>query len=100
MRNLLVWVIDKGEFMALRYILGGVAAASLLVSASGCLVGPINNRLYPSEWKSKRDHPVQLEKDWQYPGEHWEHVAAVDRATKSEDWTGTTVGTRTVATND
>jgi hypothetical protein len=81
--------------MALRYILCGVAAASFLFS-SGCLVGPINNRLYVSEWKSKRDHPVQLEKDWQYEGEYWEHTVIVDKKVATEDWTGTTVQTRTL----
>src|SRR4051794_12467464 len=86
-----VGAIFKGGHMALRHIFCGAAAAAFLVSSVGC-VGPIKDRLVVEEWKSKRDHPIQVEKDWVYEGEHWEHAVSVDRRKAAEDWTGTTVG--------
>ena len=77
--------------MGLRLVLGG-AAAALFLGAAGCGVGPINDRLYVSEWKSKRDRPVQIERGWQYEGEQWERAVYVDQKKRPTDWTGNGVG--------
>jgi|GraSoiStandDraft_46_1057282.scaffolds.fasta_scaffold984300_2 hypothetical protein len=61
-------------------ILGALA----LASAIGCGPGPKHNRLYVSEWKSKKSHPIQLEKDWEYEGEYMEHTKRVEH--KKYDW--------------
>ncbi len=60
-----------------RIVLGGLAAICL-VAAVGCAVGPVKNRLYVSEWKTKVQHPIKLQSDWVYEGEHWEHMVLVE----------------------
>ncbi len=57
--------------MVSRVILVAAAAALLLLSGTGCF-GPINDRLYVSEWKGKRMAPKVLHKDWAYSGERYE----------------------------
>lgn len=66
-----------------RYFAGALVAVAVL-GAQGCIgIGPKHDRLYVSEWKSKRDHPVQVERDWVYQGEWWEHVVFVDERVPS-----------------
>jgi hypothetical protein len=85
----------KGELMALRHVLFGVAAAALFLSTSGCMPGPINDRLHVSEWKAKKDNPIQVERNWEYPGEAgWEETVTVDQKTFNKDWTGTVISNR------
>jgi hypothetical protein len=81
--------------MALRHALFGVAAAALFVSTSGCLPGPIHDRLHVSEWRAKKDNPIQVERGWQYEGEAgWERTVTVDQQVYTKDWTGTVSSTR------
>lgn len=63
--------------MVSRLILCAAAAAILLLGA-GCGFGPIEDRLYVSEWKSGRDHPKTLRKDWAYEGEEFERFVWAD----------------------
>lgn len=58
-----------------RLSLALLALASL--ASTGCF-GPINNRLYPADWKSKKRHPVPVYSEWTYQGEHWEHHEYVE----------------------
>ena len=72
--------------MSVRIALVALAAATLLVAAAGCVgFGPKNNRLYVSEWRSKKDYPIKVYSEWQYPGEHWEHNVAEDGAPPVHD---------------
>ena len=74
--------------MSVRTALVALAAGTLLVAGTGCVgFGPKNNRLYPSEWRSKRDSPIRLYTDWTYEGEHWERSVVVEGAppVRSED---------------
>jgi hypothetical protein len=50
-------------------LFGIVATATI----SGCF-GPVNNRLYSSDWKGAKAHPIPVYTEWTYQGEHWEHV--------------------------
>jgi hypothetical protein len=55
-----------------------IALLGIVLVACGCGVGPIKNRLYVEEWKSKKRHPIPIERNWVYEGEHWEHAVYVD----------------------
>jgi len=59
-------------------VLGVLVGVALLCGALGCGIGPHKDRLYVSEWKNKKDHPIRLDANWTYPGEHWEHAVYVD----------------------
>jgi len=61
--------------ISVRSVLLGALAGVLL---GGCGFGPQDDRLYPSEWKSKRDDPIPVSKDFKYEGEHWEQVVWVE----------------------
>jgi len=53
-----------------------IALVSVALGSAGCIgVGPQKDRLYVNEWKAKRTRPIQLQADWKYQGEHWEHGA-------------------------
>lgn len=54
-----------------------LVALGAAVTLGGCF-GPINDRLYVSEWKSKKEHPIPVYRGWTYQGEHWEHVVYED----------------------
>jgi hypothetical protein len=61
-----------------RLALSLFAALFGVTALSGCLVGPVNDRLYVSEWKSKREHPIKVYREWTYQGEPWEHTVVCD----------------------
>jgi hypothetical protein len=63
--------------MGVRILLGALAAATLVL-ATGCGVGPINDRLYVSEWKPRKHHPIKVYDDFVYPGESYEHAVTVE----------------------
>ena len=48
------------------------ASALVMLGAAGCGVGPQRDRLYVSEWKAKKERPMTIRSNWEYPGEHWE----------------------------
>ncbi len=53
--------------------LTGSTAVVGVSAATGLGVGPQSD-MVETEWRSKRDHPIKVDKDWRYRGEWWEHV--------------------------
>lgn len=62
---------------------------ALCVGLAGCvgpkgqdadsLGGHDHDRLVISDWRERREHPLELHKDWRYRGEWWQHMVIVDK---------------------